>query len=294
MIGQHTLKRMLKKSAGGAAVLMKSLSRPSHYPHACILFYHRVADLGFVDPHLDDWNVPPSQFERQIAALAEFAEIVPLLELPKILSWSSPRAKPIVALTFDDGYANFYTQALPVLQRYNAPATLFVVTSTIGRPGPMTFDRWSQTNKDKVPAEAWQSINWRQLEECLKSGIIGIGAHSHYHLKGSGCGELQLIEEATFSSELLRTCLGVSDLAYAYPYGNTRLGHVSKSYVKAVREAGFQLAVTTDLGLATPGSDIFRLPRIEAHALDGPATLQAKANGMLAPYHLAFGLRVAT
>jgi peptidoglycan/xylan/chitin deacetylase (PgdA/CDA1 family) len=293
MIGQHTLKRFLKRTAGRAAVVMEPLTYRPAYLRACIFFYHRVADIGFIDPHLDDWNVPPSTFERQIASLAEFADVVALLDLPARLKSASPVTKPLVALTFDDGYANFYTQVLPVLKRYRIPATLFVITSMIGRTEPMPFDRWSQRNRNRVSGEAWRPISWPELEACLDSGIISIGSHSHYHLKGSDCTRAVVVEEAERSNEFLRARLGQSQaLAYSYPYGNTRLGHVSPEYVTAVRTAGYKLAVTTNLGLASPDSDPYLLPRVEAHALDASAVLRAKALGVLAPYHLAYGLRI--
>jgi peptidoglycan/xylan/chitin deacetylase (PgdA/CDA1 family) len=291
MFGQHTLKRSFKRLAGRAAVLMRPLTDSPACSRACIFFYHRVADIGFIDSRFDDWNVAPSTFEKQIAALTKFAELVPLHDLPKRLKSRCPSAKPLAALTFDDGYANFYTQALPVLKRFNVPATLFVVASMIGRTEPMPFDRWSRMNRYRVTPETWRPISWPELEACLSSGIIAIGAHSYHHLKGSDCTHSQLTEEAEHSHELLRKRLGESQaLAYAYPYGNTRLGHVSPEYVRAVRAAGYQLAVTTDLGLAYPDSDPYLLPRVEAHALDSPAILRAKTLGVLAPYQVAYGL----
>lgn len=295
MIGKHTIKRLLKKTAGCAAVLIEPLSyRQGNHPRACIFFYHRIADIDFIDPRLDDWNVPPSTFERQIAALAEFTEVIPLLDLPKRLRSPSLSVRPLTALTFDDGYANFHTNALPVLKRYGVPATLFVVTSTIGQTEPAPFDRWSQRNINRISAEAWRPIDWPELETCLRSDLIHIGAHSHHHFKGTDCTRAQLIEEAERSHEVLRSRLGESQgRAYAYPYGNTSLGHVTSDYVGAVRTAGYEMAVTTDLGLAGPYSDPLLLPRVEAHALDASPTLRAKALGVLAPYHLAYGLRTA-
>jgi peptidoglycan/xylan/chitin deacetylase (PgdA/CDA1 family) len=293
MIGQNTVKRFFKGAAGRTAVLMEPLTYHPACPRACIFFYHRVVDIGFIDPHLDDWNVPPSTFERQIAALAEFAELVPLLDLPARLSSTSPINKPLVALTFDDGYANFYTQVLPIIKRYRVPATLFVITSVIGSREVMPFDRWSQKNGNRVSEEAWRPVSWPELEACISSGLVTIGAHSHNHLKASNCTPARLVEETEHSNEVLRAHLGESALAYAYPYGNTNLGHVPPDYVRAVRAAGYTLAVTTDLELASRNSDPHLLPRVEGHALDTSATLRAKALGILAPYRLAYGLRVA-
>jgi peptidoglycan/xylan/chitin deacetylase (PgdA/CDA1 family) len=242
---------------------------------------------------VDDWNVPPATFERQIAALSEFAEIVPLLELSDRLRRRAAHARPLVSLTFDDGYASLYKHALPVLKRYGAPATAFVVTGTVGGGGPQPFDGWALKNQGRTRPDDWRALTWGELEECAASGLVHVGAHSHRHLRGSRCTPGQLAEEAGRSREVLRGRLGGGHArAYAYPYGSTRLGDASAAYAAAVRAAGYEVAVTTDLGLATEGSDPLLLPRIEAHALDAPAVIRAKARGALASYRLTDNLRL--
>jgi peptidoglycan/xylan/chitin deacetylase (PgdA/CDA1 family) len=293
MIGRNTFKRAVKQTAGWAAVMERMLLEPKGRPRACIFYYHRIAEVDFVDPQVDDWNVSPKLFERQVATLAEYAEIIPLRELPHRLKAGTELSKPLVCLTFDDGYASFYTQALPILERYRAPATAFVITGMIGRTGPMPFDGWSLKNRTRLRSDAWRAMNWNELEACLASGLVTIGAHSHNHRKGSLSTEAEMKEEAERSRYLLRNHLGPSHgNAYAYPFGSTRLRDVTPEYVSAVRSAGYELAVTTDLGLADADSDSFTLPRIEAHALDLPGVLRAKAMGALLPYRLTEHLRV--
>ena len=219
---------------------------------ACVFYYHRVADVGFMDSQLDDWNVTPAQFARQISTLATFAEIVPLLDLPQRLASKEPNSRPLVSLTFDDGYSNFHSQVLPILKRFSAPATAFVVTGSVGKSEPMPFDHWALSHSGRVQPEAWRPLNWKELEDCVASGLVTIGAHSHQHLRGSQCTATQVADEVDSSREILRSRLGEAhSLQYAYPYGNSRLGDVSQPYIDAVKDAGFQLAVTTDLGLVT-------------------------------------------
>jgi peptidoglycan/xylan/chitin deacetylase (PgdA/CDA1 family) len=183
---------------------------------------------------------------------------------------------------------------LPILQHYQAPATVFVVTSVIEGREPMPFDRWSRAHRNEAPPEAWRAMDWAELEKCVASGVVTLGAHSHQHLQGQNCTAAQLAEEAGHSRALLLRRFGEAHAsAYAYPYGSTRLGQATPEYVRAVRSAGYQLAVTTDLGLATPATDPYLLPRVEAHAVDGPAVLRAKAEGALAPYRLTDRLRKA-
>ena len=137
-------------------------------------------------------------------------------------------------------------------------------------------------------------MNWPELEACLATGLVTVGAHSHRHLKGAECTPPQLAEEAEQSRAILQSRLGTSQAnAYSYPYGSTRLGYVPAAYVSAVRRAGYTLAVTTDLGLAGPGCEPHLLPRVEAHARDGAGVLRAKAHGALSPYFFTDRLRRA-
>ncbi|MFN2491858.1 MAG: polysaccharide deacetylase family protein [Pyrinomonadaceae bacterium] len=288
IIGPATLKRTVKQTTGWAAVLSRLLTSGRGHRGACIFYYHRIADIGFVDSQVDDWNVTPKQFARQIATLSEFAEIVPLVELISRLNQSPGNdAKPLVCLTFDDGYANFHTQVLPVLKEYNAPATAFVVTGAVDSRKPMLFDHWAQKNLHRVDSSTWRPLTWRELENCVASGLVTVGAHSHRHLRGSECTPGRIADEAGESRDVLRARLGVAhSLQYAYPYGNTKLGDVSPEYISAVKAAGYQLAVTTDLGLVEKESNPFCLPRLEAHVLDSPLVMKAKVMGALIPYRV--------
>ena len=292
MIGPITVKRALKWGAGRAAAAT-AFAVGEHGPRALVLTYHRIASVPVVDPSRDDWNVPPATFERQIAALAASAELIPLGALPGRLAQPGLPGRPLVALTFDDGFANVVTEALPILRRYAAPATLFVVTSAVGTGAPMAFDRWGAANHDAVPPAAWRPAAWAELEAWVDAGQE-LGAHSHQHLNGRECSAAELDEEAGVSREVLTARFGeAAGRAYAYPYGSTRLGQVGPAYRAAVEAAGYEAAVTTDLALVEPGADPYALPRLEAHPLDSPAVLRAKARGVFWPYALLDRLRRA-
>jgi len=290
------LKRTIKRAAGQASAALAPFVSKAARPAACILVYHRIADIALLDPRLDNWNVPPAVFEQHMAALSTSAECIRLEQLPARVAAPEPAtpARPIVCVTFDDGFASVCTQALPILQRYGVPATTFVVTRFVGSREPMPFDRWSRQNATRVSAEEWRPLTWAELDTCIASGLMTIGGHSHEHLDGRLCTAAQLAEEAGRSRAILRDRLGRDHAAcYAYPYGSRRLGEVPAAYVAAVRAAGYELAVSTDLGLATAESDRFVLPRVEASAVDSPAVLKAKVRGSLVPFHLTDLLRRA-
>ena len=301
MIGRMHVKRTIKRTAGYLSVVSSPFVRNGDANQVCIFVYHRIADISFVDRRRDDWNVSPRRFEQQIKSLAESTEIIALNDLPERLAHLPERLaqagtrqhqKPLVCLTFDDGFANFLHQAVPILSRYDAPATLFVPTETIGADQPMPFDRWACDNQARTSPDVWRAADWNELERCLGHPGISIGAHSHQHLNGLHCQKEQFVQEAGRSREILVDRFGPEKVsAYAYPYGSRRLGQVPSEYVQAVRDAGFRLAVTTDLGLADTESDLLELPRVEAHVMDGPAVVRAKACGALGPYYFTDRMR---
>jgi len=292
MIGRMILKHSVKHVAGMAATATPCrISRVRS--EACVLMYHRVADTGVFDLTLDDWNITPTRLENQLRWLSKNADCVPLADVPKKCG-AAVREKPMVALTFDDGFACFRQEVLPLLQRFGIPATLFVVTRFVGSKEPFPFDRWGQKNHSRTPANAWRPITWPEIEECLDSNLVSIGSHSHRHLNALEASDEQLMEEASLSREQLLSRLGPDQATlYAYPYGSSRLGQVRNAYIQAVRDAGYSLAVTTDLGLAQPFTAQFEIPRVEVHALDSPRILRAKIFGNLWPQGFCDRLRQA-
>ena len=292
MLSAMHLKRAIKGGAGLAAVAASPFVRRTSATTGCILAYHRVADLGFIDPRHDDWNVPPALFERHLMALMECADIVPLAELRSRCQHPTDEGRPAIALTFDDGYANFHSRVLPLLRRHRIPATVFVITSLIGSEGPPPFDAWSVKYGQTLDPEAWRPMNWAEIRECAASGLVTIGGHSHRHLKATSLSPHELAQEAHLSRQILTAELG-DVRCYAYPYGSSRLGYVPDSYVEAVADAGYDLAVTYDLGMVAAETDPLRLPRVEAHGVDNEAIIRAKALGSLAPYRLTDRLRQA-
>jgi peptidoglycan/xylan/chitin deacetylase (PgdA/CDA1 family) len=292
MMGGILLKHAVKHTAGLAAVA-GSLLTSRVVSGVCVLMYHRVAKTTIFDLSVDNWNVTPSRMEEQFRWLASHADCVRLGDALQQRG-SGGQSKPVVVITFDDGFANFRHDALPLLERYRIPATLFVATRYVDSEEPFPFDHWGLKNRSRIPSIAWRPITWAELGECLNSGLVSVGSHSHNHHNAIDLGPEQLEEEAVVSRESLRTHLGADHLSYyAYPYGASRLGQVTSAYMDAVRKAGYSMAVTTDLGLAGPDTPRFQIPRVEVHAYDSPRILEAKVFGNLWPQHLCDRLRQA-
>src|SRR3989344_8611170 len=92
-------------------------------PTAHILLYHRVADTK-TDPHL--LCVSPNNFRTQIKFLKENFKIIPLAKLVQDIRKNKVERDTVV-ITFDDGYVDNLYDALPVLEEFKVPATMFLV-----------------------------------------------------------------------------------------------------------------------------------------------------------------------
>ena len=102
-----------------------------YLPRLGVLAYHSIAT-----PLIDPWDlsVAPSHFDQQVGVLTSCGRIEPLddaLDLSPAARVA--RRRPVFALTFDDGYVDNLRTALPILERHDAPATVFVATGLIGQ-----------------------------------------------------------------------------------------------------------------------------------------------------------------
>ena len=105
-----------------------------------VLTYHRVLpSVECQDYPFPSMVVSTEVFEQELAWLDRECEVLPLGEALRCLS-PAPRARPLVALTFDDGYADNCEWAAPLLERVGLRATFFVATDFVERCEPLWFD----------------------------------------------------------------------------------------------------------------------------------------------------------
>jgi len=144
--------RRLWRRAGG---------RDGSAAKALVLGYHRVGDPAGRAPGL---CVAPERFAAHCALLRDTCRPVPLEAVAAEAALRDPR--PAVAVTFDDGYADNLAHALPVLERFGIPATIFVITGTLDRPAELWWDRLARVLlsaplPDRLPlAVAGEPVRW--------------------------------------------------------------------------------------------------------------------------------------
>jgi peptidoglycan/xylan/chitin deacetylase (PgdA/CDA1 family) len=178
-----------------------------------------------------------------------------------------------VVLTFDDGYADTFTEALPLLQQYGCKATCYLVSDAIG--GYNTWDAAFLQEKKELMSHA-------QVQGWLAAGME-IGSHSCSHPRLKELGPEALEREVAGSRAALHHAFGVPIDHFCYPYGG-----LSAAALGQVRRAGYQSAVSLAPGPAVPGSPLHELPRILVNGDHGWSRFLLK---VAAPYEYLMSWR---
>jgi peptidoglycan/xylan/chitin deacetylase (PgdA/CDA1 family) len=200
--------------------------------------YHEIADTTATTSRL---AVPPEAFADQLAYLRDAGfNGVTAGELSSILAGGPGELpeRPVV-VTFDDGYADFYSHALPLLKQHDLTATIFMTTGWIG-----------------VEGVAKRMLNWTQLAEVAEYGIE-IGAHTCKHPQLDQLRERELREELSVSRSLLEDKLGFAVPGLAYPFG-----YSSRKVRQVARDLGYAYGYAVDNILSTSAADNFAIPRL--------------------------------
>ena len=139
-------------------------------------------------------------------------EIVSIDELLKNEKESTPISNGRIAISFDDGYLDFYQYAFPILNEYKIPATVFLPTGFLDQK--ITSD-----NRSCLPQR--QFLTWDQVREMYQYGI-NFGSHSISHRSLSTMDKLQISRELSLSKQRMETEIGAEINGFAFPYGTYR------------------------------------------------------------------------
>lgn len=210
-----------------------------------ILMYHSIADSAA--PRFARFVVRPTEFDAQMGHLAAngYQPITALDLVSRQASGNLP-ARPVV-LTFDDGFSDFETAVLPILQKHQFPATLYVPTAYAGRTASWLRD----CGEDQRPI-----LSWRALRDVVSAGIE-VASHSHTHPQLDRLPLPAVRAELQRSRGLLEDNLGIPIEGFAYPFGYWN-GNVRSS----VRAAGYSYACAVGDLPVSGTADRFTLPRM--------------------------------
>jgi len=228
-----------------------------------ILTYHSLDATGSAI------SVRPDVFARQMAEMARnglrgisLREAIDHRE--KLDKWPERS----VVLTFDDGYDNFSTFALPAILRHGFSATVFLIGRHIGGVndwGPAPEGLGSQ-----------KMMSWDQIREMTSAGIEA-GAHTLTHPDLRRLGEEALREEITGSRREVEDRIGNPVETFAYPFG------YSSGAAERIVRGEFRAACTTVLRRVSD-DDRHRLPRLDIYYLKDLSRFSRAIEGKLDGY----------
>lgn len=223
-----------------------------------VLMYHMVSSHR-PNAKFNKLRVPQAKFAEQVKWLAEHDfHFVTMHEL--YTQWTQLPAKT-VALTFDDGYADNLHAALPILKKYNAKATIYIVVDRHDRDWS-TYKK-AHHNSGELAREI--KLTDEEVQELVASGLIEIGSHTLTHANLPRLSESERREEMESSRIHLQHLTGQPITSFAYPFGI-----YSPADVSAARQAGYTNAVTTVEGIdsCNPAPDFLQLRRIKVSGKD--------------------------
>jgi len=217
-----------------------------------ILMYHSVSDQA--SARFRPWTVSPQRFDEHMALVKELgytpisvSTMVAAMDGYATSRGADPLPSMPIVLTFDDGFQDFLTAALPILQRYGFDATLYVVSGCVGGTS-----RWlAHEGEGDRPI-----LTWPQLREIAAAGIE-CGAHSCSHPQLDVIPRARAREEIARSRQTLQDGLGQPVLSFAYPHG-----YHDVTVRRLAMEAGYSSACGVKHALSSLADDRYSLGRV--------------------------------
>jgi peptidoglycan/xylan/chitin deacetylase (PgdA/CDA1 family) len=179
----------------------------------------------------------PDLFRLHLDWLKHNCTVVALESIRRFLAPGADASRrPVVAITFDDGYVDNFELAYPVLVELGLTATFFIVPGLIERDRSVVERMQSQRR-----ARDLRGMSWAQIRELHDAGF-GIGSHTYGHRILARLPRPEAASEVERGKAALEERLGVEVPLFAYPYGIPGR-HVARTSVEAVRAAGCTGAV---------------------------------------------------
>lgn len=198
------------------------------------------------------------EFEYLIKNLLEIGEFVDTDTCIEMLKGNQEIDKKYFHISFDDGFKNIYTNAFPILKKYNIPAIFFVPSSLV----EATYEETSHYCLDTTCYSGIiEMVTWNDLKEMQKSNIE-IGSHTKTHARFSEISKSSkmLTDEIAGSKKELEDKLGVECKYISWPYGEIK--DADQVSLEMTKEAGYKACFGAYRGKIIPGTtDMFSIPR---------------------------------
>ncbi|MFC1510098.1 polysaccharide deacetylase family protein [Candidatus Omnitrophota bacterium] len=215
-----------------------------------IVMYHNVENI---DLHKSNWT-SVTAFKQQMDFLRRYNyNVISLETLVTAIENGESLPKKSIVITFDDGYENNYLNAFPLLENYGFPATIFIPTDFIGKPG---------------------YLNGTQMLE-MTASVVTIGSHTKIHDYLPDMTPDEQLAQIVGSKWVLEERLGMPIDFIAYP-----IGGFTEEIKGMVKKAGYKAACATNRGYDRFNKDVYELNRVRFSSSDNSCLiLWAKLSG---------------
>ena len=187
----------------------------------------------------------PDNFERQIKYLHDNGyHAITLQQFEDYMNGGDLPDKPVL-ITFDDGYADNYEYAYPILRKYDMFGTIFLITDFVGRPGYLT---------------------WQQVGE-MSADHMEFGSHTLSHRPLTGFDRDGARHELVDSKKVIEWRLGKPCRFIAFPEGK-----FNDMTLEETKDAGYRYAFTVDTGRDFPWDSPYDLDRVAF--FEGPISFE--------------------
>jgi peptidoglycan/xylan/chitin deacetylase (PgdA/CDA1 family) len=235
-----------------------------------ILMYHRVSPIPARGLHA--MTVSPAAFARHLRLVHEegFTPVT-MGQLTAMRRGAAAPRKPL-AITFDDGFADFREYAMPCLAVHGFPATLFLTAGLVGH-----CSAWLPGQAGALPM-----LSWGEVSEAARSGIE-IGGHTLTHPALDALPPAHARHEVRYSKTAIEDRLGLAVRSFAYPFG-----YYDRRVRALIVEAGYESACAVRYGLSGPDDDLFALRRYYVGERFGLRELRAFSAGRTPPWPVLY------
>jgi peptidoglycan/xylan/chitin deacetylase (PgdA/CDA1 family) len=191
-------------------------------------------------------HVPPKRFALQMRLLKLFgyqglsmSAIKPYLNGEKV--------GKVVGITFDDGYKNNLTKALPILEKMGFSATCYIVSQNIGGINHWDIDKGIPENP---------MMDEEEIKTWINAGME-IGSHTQNHIRLTECSAEIAVKEIKQSRLDLERQFNCTVEHFCYPYGD-----VNEDIINITKSSGYTTATTVQRSRATTKDNLLTLPRV--------------------------------
>ena len=202
--------------------------------------YPRVLMYHMISPHLpknrskfNRLRVTPEAFEKQLHWLHKNGWHS--MSMEELAACQNIPSKTVV-LTFDDGYADNYIHAFPLLKKYHMKATIYIVTERFNQD--WATDKDTKLSSNELNNETM--LSHEMVQEMIHSGYIEIGSHTMHHVNLPTLSMEEKEKEIAKSKEVIEETYGITCNSFAYPFG-----FYDPASIKLVQKHGYSSAVTT-------------------------------------------------